>query len=171
AAPRVRMWLPVARATVITRDLSVPTRFEAIPARLYEPAAGGGTPLVVFPGVHGGGIDEPRLVAMARHMASAGATVVTVPLPDLRRYRIGVRSPDMIEDAIIWAAREFGRSTNGRIGVVGVSFAGGLALAAAGRPGVADKITAVFALGAHADLPRVMRYLCGEGAPATLPPP
>jgi hypothetical protein len=29
----------------------------------------------------------------------------------------------------------------------------------------------VFALGAHADLPRVLRYLCGEGAPATLPPP
>jgi acetyl esterase/lipase len=52
-----------------------------------------------------------------------------------------------------------------------VSFAGGLTLVAAGRPGVADKVTAVFALGAHADLPRVVRYLCNEGAPASLPPP
>ena len=33
-------------------------------------------------------------------LAAAGVTVVTVPLPDLRAYRITVRSTDMIEDAI-----------------------------------------------------------------------
>ncbi len=58
------------------------------------------------------------------------------------------------------------------MGVVGVSFAGGLALVAAGRPSLAGRLTAVFALGAHADLPRVIRYLCmAEGAPQTLAPP
>jgi hypothetical protein len=51
-------------------------------------------------------------------------------------------------------------------GLVGVSFAGGLALVAAGRPALKDRLTAIFALGAHADLPRVIRYLCMDaGAP------
>jgi pimeloyl-ACP methyl ester carboxylesterase len=76
---------------------------------------------------------------------------------------------DMIEDAIRWGASAFG--SGGRIGAAGISFAGGLTLVAAGRPGVSDHLTSVFALGAHADLPRVLRYLCGDGAPTSLPPP
>jgi dienelactone hydrolase len=78
----------------------------------------------------------------------------------------------MIEDVIGWATSRPEIASDGRVGVVGVSFAGGLALVAAGRPSLAGRITALFALGAHADLPRVIRYLCLSGdAPATLPPP
>jgi dienelactone hydrolase len=169
AAPNVRAWLPVPRHDVSSEDVTVPTRTMSIPARVYRPADARGPALLIFPGIHGGGVDEPRLVSMARQLAAAGGTVITVPLPDLRAYRITVRSVDMIEDAIRWGARTFG--TGGRIGVAGISFAGGLTLVAAGRPGVSDHLRSVFALGAHADLPRVLRYLSGEGAPATLPPP
>jgi dienelactone hydrolase len=169
AAPHIRALLPVQRYDVSSEDLAVPTRAMPIAARVYRPAHARGPALLIFPGIHGGGVDEPRLVSMARQLAAAGGTVITVPLPDLRAYRITVRSVDMIEDAIRWAAPVFG--TDGRIGVAGISFAGGLTLVAAGRPGVSDHLTSVFALGAHADLPRVLRYLCGEGAPATLPPP
>lgn len=169
AAPHIRTWLPVQRDDVSTEDVMVPTRAMSIAARVYRPTHARGPALLIFPGIHGGGVNEPRLVSMARQLAAAGGTVITVPLPDLRAYRITVRSVDMIEDAIVWAAPAFG--TRGRIGVAGISFAGGLTLVAAGRPGVSDRLTAVFALGAHADLPRVLRYLCGEGAPATLPPP
>jgi len=169
AAPRIRAWLPVSRHDVSSEDVTVPTRTMSIGARVYRPVRARGPALLIFPGVHGGGVDEPRLVSMARQLAAAGGTVITVPLPDLRAYRLTVRSVDMIEDAIVWASRTFG--TDGRIGVAGISFAGGLTLVAAGRPGVSDRLTSVFALGAHADLPRVLRYLCGEGVPATLPPP
>lgn len=169
AAPRVRAWLPVPRQDVSTEDVTVPTRAMSISARVYRPPRGSGPALLVFPGIHGGGVDEPRLVSMARQLAAAGGTVITVPLPDLRAYRITVRTVDMIEDAILWGARSFGRGS--RIGVAGISFAGGLTLVATGRPGVSEHVTAVFALGAHADLPRVLRYLCGEGAPVSLPPP
>jgi dienelactone hydrolase len=168
AAPRIRAWLPVSRHDVSSEDVTVPTRTMSIGARVYRPVRARGPALLIFPGVHGGGVDEPRLVSMARQLAAAGGTVITVPLPDLRAYRLTVRSVDMIEDAIVWASRTFG--TDGRIGVAGISFAGGLTLVAAGRPGVSDRLTSVFALGAHADLPRVLRYLCGEGTPATLPP-
>ena len=169
AAPRVRTWLPVSRASVVTEDVTVPTRAMPIPGRVYRPRDGTGPALLIFPGIHGGGLDEPRLVAMARHLAAAGGAAITVPLPDLRAYRITVRSVDMIEDAIRWGAHTFGK--HGRVGVAGISFAGGLTLVAAGRPGVADRISALFALGPHADLPRVLGYLSGVGAPASLPPP
>ena len=168
-APRVRAWLPVARHAVTLKEVDAATRYGPIRARRYTPSSSTGPPILIFPGIHGGGVDEPRLVAMATKLAAAGGDVVTVPLPDLRAYLITERSVDMIEDAIGWAATTFGGSSR-RVGVVGVSFAGGLALVAAGRPGVADRMHALFALGAHADLPRVMRYACSE-APATLPPP
>jgi dienelactone hydrolase len=171
-APGLRRWLPVRTSPVTTRDLTVPTRHGDIPARLYRPAGPSGPALAVFPGVHAGGVDEPRLVALSRRIAAAGATVLSVPLPDLRRYQVTPRSTDMIEDVTRWLAADRKLAPTGRVGLVGVSFAGGLALVAAGRPSLASSLTAVFALGAHADLPRVIRYLClAEGAQKTLPPP
>ncbi|HEX5070241.1 MAG TPA: hypothetical protein VFV78_08480, partial [Vicinamibacterales bacterium] len=96
----------------------------------------------------------------------------SAPLPDLRRYTLTSRATDMIEDTILWMTLHPEIAADGRVGVVGVSFAGGLALVAAGRPRLAGKITALFALGAHADLPRVIRYLClADEAPKTLKPP
>jgi dienelactone hydrolase len=169
-SPGARAWLPVGRHQVVMESVGAATRHGAIAARRYRPASGAGPPIVIFPGIHGGGVDEPRLVAMATKLAAAGGDIVTVPLPDLRAYLITERSVDMIEDAIGWASSAYG-GPSGRVGVVGVSFAGGLALVAAGRPGVADRMHALFALGAHADLPRVLAYLCGAGAPASLPPP
>jgi len=172
ASPGVRRWLPVRVGPVDSHDLSVPTRHGAIPARLYRSPDATGPAIVIFPGVHGGGVDEPRLVALSRRIAATGATVLSTPLPDLRRYRVTTRATDMIEDATNWMAANPEFAPAGRVGVVGVSFAGGLALVAAGRPSLAGKLTAVFALGAHADLPRVIRYLCmSDDAPKTVAAP
>ncbi len=172
AAPSLRRWLPVTVRDVTARDVVVPTRHGDMAARVYQSANGRGPAIVIFPGVHGGGVDEPRLVALSRRIAAAGATVLSAPLPDLRHYTITPASTDMIEDVIVWATSRPEIAPDRRVGVVGVSFAGGLALVAAGRPALTGKITALFALGAHADLPRVIRYLCLSGdAPATLPPP
>jgi dienelactone hydrolase len=122
--------------------------------------------------VHGGGLEEPRLVALSRRIAGTGATVLSAPIPDLRQYTLTPRATDTIEDTIGWLANDRALAPSGRVGVVGVSFAGGLAIVAAGRPTVAGKTTALFALGPHADLPRVVRYLCADdAAPKTLAPP
>lgn len=172
AAPGVRRWLPVQVGPVEARDLSVPTRHGAIPARLYQSPGVAGPAVVIFPGVHGGGVEEPRLVALSRRIAATGVTVLSTPLPDLRRYRITTIATDMIEDVAGWMAADHDLAPRGKVGVVGVSFAGGLALVAAGRPSLDGKLTSVFALGAHADLPRVIQYLCmADGAPHTLAPP
>ena len=90
----LRRWLPVRQAGVVPRDLQIPTRHGAVAARAYEPDRAARRALAVFPGIHSGGVDEPRLVTFSRRLASAGYTVVTVPLPDLRAFRITVRVTD-----------------------------------------------------------------------------
>jgi dienelactone hydrolase len=172
AAPGLRGWVPARTFDVATTDLEVPTRFGAIAARLYRPATANSPAVAIFPGVHAGGVDEPRLAKLSRRIAAAGATVLSTPLPDLRAYRVTTRATDMIEDVALWLAGRSDLAPSGRVGIVGVSFAGGLALVASGRPSLKDRLTAVFTLGAHADLPRVIQYLCSaEGAPKTLAPP
>ena len=59
---------------------------------------------------------------------------------------------------------------------MGISFAGGLSLVAAGRPSIRDRVAYVFSFGGHGDLPRALKYLCtgfeprAPGAPADRPP-
>jgi dienelactone hydrolase len=155
-----RTLLPARVREVTSRDVPVPTRLGAVAARLYEPRGGAGRSVLVFPGVHAGGIDEPRLVTFSKRLASTGLNVLSVPLPDLREFRVTARSTDIIEDATLWLAADRALAPSGRVGLVGVSFAGGLALVAAGRPALAGKVQFVVSLGGHADLPRVMTYLC-----------
>lgn len=165
-------WWRAGAAPVTKTDLEIVTRHGHVQARLYRPA---GTPafrLIVFPGVHAGGVDEPRLVALSTRLAAAGALVVSVPVPDLRNYRVTARATDVIEDATRWMADTPALAPSGRVGLVGVSFAGGLALVAAGRPALDDRLTSVVSIGGHGDLPRVMAYLCsGELADGRPRPP
>jgi dienelactone hydrolase len=150
-------------ATVVTTaDVPpVPWRGGDLRARAYRPARVTGRPILLVPGVHAAGIDEPRLTGFARDIAATGHPVLTVELPDLKRYQITARATDMIEDAALWMARtpEF-RGADGRIGMLGISFAGGLSIVAAGRPSIRDRAAFVMAFGGHGDLPRTLRYLC-----------
>jgi dienelactone hydrolase len=162
-----RGWLSGAAAEVTSRDITIPTRHGALAARVYTPsAADTDTPaFVIFPGIHRGGVDEPRLAGFSRRFASAGAVVVSVPLPDLREFRVTLKAVDEIEDAALWAAREPGIGRDGRIALAGVSFSGGLALVAAGRPSLADRLTMAVSFGGYGDLSRVMRFLCTGALP------
>lgn len=161
----IRRALPVRVRTVEARDLEAPSRYGPVPARLYEPAGRVDRSVVLFPGVHAGGVDEPRLDTFARRIAASGAIVLSVPLPELRRYRVTAASTDVIEDVARWAADSPAVAPRGHITLTGVSFAGGLAIVAAGRPGLERQIDAVVALGAQADVPEVMTYLCSGQLP------
>jgi dienelactone hydrolase len=126
----------------------------------------------VVPGVHAGGIDEPRLVQFARDIASMGRVVVTAELPDLKRYRITPHTTDTIEDAAHWLSSASGFAADGRVGVMGISFAGGLSVVAAGRESIRDRVAFVMSFGGHGDLPRTLRYLCTGAQPdGTIRPP
>ena len=156
----VRRLLPVRLDAVTIEDVTVPTRHGDVHARLYRSASGGSRSVAIFPGVHPGGVDEPRLAALTQRLAAAGAIVLSVPPPDLRAFRITPASTDVIEDALIWMSGRRDLARDGRVGAIGVSFSGGLLMVAAGRPSLSGKLTAAVSLGGHADLPRVLRYLC-----------
>jgi dienelactone hydrolase len=100
---------------------------------------------------------------------------MAMALPDLMGYQITARSADVIEDAVAWMAAQPSLAPDGRVGMVGISFAGGLALVAAGRPAIREKVAYVVSFGGHGDLSRVLRYLAtGEAVQApgvrTIPP-
>jgi dienelactone hydrolase len=158
-ARRVAAW-----STTTVRDLgagSTPWRGGTLKSRAYRPATQTGRAILLVPGVHAAGIDEPRLVGFARDLAAMGHPVLTVELPDLMHYEITTRSTDMIEDAAAWMLRSaeyHGR--DGRIGMLGISFGGGLSIVASARPAIGNGIAFVMAFGGHGDLPRTLRYLC-----------
>jgi dienelactone hydrolase len=131
-------------------------------ARAYRPQHWHGRRgIVMVPGVHGSGIDETRFVGFAHDIAAAGHPVLTVELPDLKHYLITPRTTDMIEDAARWAlSRPEYLGRDGRIGLLGISFGGGLSIVASGRPSIASRLAFVTAFGGYGDLPRTLRYLC-----------
>ena len=86
------------------------------------------------PGVHASGVDEPRLVGFARDLASLGHPVVTVGPPDLARYTISPAVTDAIEDAAAWLSQQRELAPDGRVGMMGISFAGGRRLSPPGGP-------------------------------------
>jgi len=140
-----------------------------VPVRVYVPPGGHERAVLVIHGVHRGGYDEPRLVYFSKRLVEAGFAVVTPELEDLKRYEITPRAVDDIEELAAWTAElPLNRSScrDGRIGLVGISFGGGLAISAAGRLGLRNAPAFVFAFGGHGDLPRTMRFLAaGEAGP------
>ena len=152
---------------------SIPARSGPLRARTYTPDDITSRPIVLVPGVHAAGIDEPRLVNFAREIAATGHPVVTAELIDLTRYAITPRTTDMIEDAAAWAATAWTRDLRPgerAPGLMGISFGGGLSVVAASRMG--GRIGWVLSFGGHGDLPRTLRYLCTGILPdgGTLPP-
>jgi dienelactone hydrolase len=154
-----------ARAVVVQPRHQVPTRYGDVAARMYVPQGTSRRTVLLVPGIHSMGIEEPRLTALADDLAGAGVKVMAMALPDLQAYRITPRATDVIEDAVTWMAARPDLAPDGRVGIVGISFAGGLSISAASRPSIRDKVAFVLSFGGHGDLDRVMRYLTTGEAP------
>jgi dienelactone hydrolase len=162
----------VARHTTERQiDIDMPTAAHGrMAGRLYAPDRPPRRMVLLIPGLRPTGIDEPGLVRFARQLAASGLAVVTPDLPELSQFEITPAVTDEIETAALWLS---GLSTkpgvtagDGRIGLMGIGFSGGLSVVAAGRPALRNRVAYVFSLGGHDDLPRVVRYLClGNEAP------
>src|SRR5690349_23597552 len=127
--------------------------------RLYAPQdvknPGG---IVLLHGVHHLGIEDPRMWNLARALAGAGVLVMTPELQDLADYRVTARTIDVIGDSAVALSNRMDRT----VGVIGLSFAGGLALLAADRKDYAQSIGFVLAIGAHDDMGRVARFFAAN---------
>lgn len=142
------------------RLVNAPLRAGSMGARVYAPLGTARQTVLLVSGLHPAGIDEPRLVSLARKLAEANVTVVTPEIPQLSRFEVTPTVTDRIEEGALWLATESGLAPTGRIGLMGISFSGGLAIVAAGRPSLRDHLLYVFSFGGHDDLRRVLEYFC-----------
>ena len=159
---------------IIPHDVTLNTSQGTVRGRLYTPVRHPNAPaLVVLHGVHHLGMDEPRLIAFASAMASCGFRVLTPELPDIKDYHVGANSIATIGDTTTWLAQQNG----GRpVGVMGLSFSGGLSLLAASDPQFRQSIKFVVAIGSQDAMSRVAQYyrtghdLRPDGTEQLLPP-
>jgi dienelactone hydrolase len=156
------------------RVVQIPLRVGSTRGRAYMPNGAARQSVLLVSGLNPAGIDEPRLTRLARTLAQANVTVVTPDIPELSRFEVTPSITDHIEDAALWLAAKSGFAPAGMIGLMGISFSGGLAVVAAGRPSLQHRLLYVFSFGGHDDLRRVLEFFCtglecGE-ATAALPP-
>ena len=186
--PRPAVLRHVANHAVTKSDLTISTANGPIRARLYTPVDLPDAPaLVVLHGVHHLGMDEPRLIAFARALSSCGLRVLTPELPGIKDYQVSADSIRTIGDAAEWMAHDQAGVERHRaqvytppasipVGVMGLSFSGGLSLLAAADPAYQPYIKFVVAIGSQDEMTRVATYYrTGEsprphGDPELLPP-
>ena len=159
---------------VDVRDTTFEFNGTALPARIYLPRGVGSAPgIVVVHGMHELGIDEPRLVSFARTLAATGFYVMTPQVPGIADYRVEAESADLIGTA----TQDFAHQLQApKVGVLALSFSGGLALVAASEPQYSPSIAWIATVGAYYDLAHVLRFFAtGEavlpdGSVEHLPP-
>jgi dienelactone hydrolase len=144
--------------TATSADLGVDELEQVEPSgrhRLYLPRGAGRAPgLVLVHGIHRLGVDEPRLVRFARALAESGVAVLTPEVRELSDYAVDARSVNAIGSA----ARSLHEKLGHKVGIMGMSFAGGLSLLAACDRRYEAAIGMVVAVGAHDDAGRVARF-------------
>jgi acetyl esterase/lipase len=159
-----------ASGPVTTQNITLPGN---IRARLYTPVDHPNAPgVVIFHGVHHLGIDEPRLMSLAQALSACGLRVLTPELPGIRDYHIDTSSIDVIGESTEW----FAKQTRRPVGVMGLSFSGGLALIASTKPQYASYFRFIVAIGSQNSMNRVAQYyrtgraLRPDGTVEVLPP-
>jgi pimeloyl-ACP methyl ester carboxylesterase len=157
----VPRWLaPVADSAVTTSLVDIPAADGTpIHARLYTPANHPGAPaIVVLHGVHHLGMNEPRLMSFAQAMAACGLRVLTPELPGIADYHVSPASIATIGESAVWLAKQNPQQRVVPVGVMGLSFAGGLALLAAADPAYHSAVRFVVTIGSHDEMSRVAEY-------------
>jgi hypothetical protein len=81
------------------RILTIQTTRGPLRGRMYEPLQSFDRALLLTSGLHPAGIDEPRLVALARQLAGSGLGVFTPDIEELSHFAVTPAITDQIESA------------------------------------------------------------------------
>ena len=150
-----------APAAFASEDIvSIPTERGPVRGRVFMPPGVDDPPaIVIVHGVHYKGIEEPRLLKFSRAVASQGIAVLTPEISELADYHVDPRSIETVGASLVYMSH---RSKHAKVGLIGMSFGGGLSLIAAADPRWADMVSVVVAVGAHDDVPRVSRFFAHQ---------
>ena len=142
------------------REITIPTDSGPLRARVYEPSRSRRRTALLVSGPHPAGIDEPRLVELARHLSGSGLIIVTPDISELSHLELTPTITEAIQEAGTWLSSEAALAPDHQVGLIGFGISGGLAVVAAGRPAMAGRVAFVLSVGGHDDLPRVLKYVC-----------
>ena len=146
-----------ARVTLQVIETTFDSAGKKVRGRLYLPSNRDRAPgLVMVHGVHRKSIDEPRLMHLATTLAESSIAVFTPEVRELADYRIESRSVQTVRDAAAYLATTLSHKG---VGVMGMSFGGGLAmLAPRANRAHGEPISFAVSIGGHCDLGRVLGF-------------
>lgn len=154
--------LPVQEITIYEQKGS--TEYAAL---LYRPEQSSIIGAVVLvPGMSELGCYHPRLVSFCRYLADTGFLVIT---PDIREFKSFQITAAPIDQILLWHRRGealIKNQTDRKPGLAGVSYSGTLALMAAAKPEIRDRIGFVVAIGPYYNLIRCTRKWFGASTDA-----
>ena len=101
--------------TTREREIAIPSG-GSLRARVYETSPSPHRAALLTSGLHPAGIDEPRLVGLARRRRPAALLVVTPDIPELSRFEITPAITDAIEQAAVWLSTDSGLAPDHRVG-------------------------------------------------------
>ena len=121
------------------RILTIQTTRGPLRGRMYEPLHSFIAHSLLTSGLHPAGIDEPRLVALARQLAAQPRRLHARHRGAVAFRRSTPAITDAIEAAAVWLADHVAGSRPTSSALMGISFSGGLSVVAAGRPSLRDR--------------------------------
>jgi pimeloyl-ACP methyl ester carboxylesterase len=128
-----------------------------VPTTVYRPGGGSRWPaLVLLNGVTARGRHHPDVERLADALARVGFLVLVPDPPGLAQGEITERTLTATI-AVVRAAADRADAAGGRVGLVGVSVGGSLALLAAEQPSLANRVTLVAGIAPYTDLENVAR--------------
>ncbi len=161
-------WVQALEADVAVEGFEVAIASGPVRARIYRPLGAqvqAPRGMVLAHGVHHLGIDEPRLIALARAFARAGMTVMTPELGPLADYHVDDEGNLETLRASVRALARDERIRRGGVGLMGVSFAGGLAQTVAADADVARDLVFVASIGGHNEMGRIAKFFVTDRVP------
>jgi pimeloyl-ACP methyl ester carboxylesterase len=117
----------------------------------YESGTDTGRVFILLHGVTLQGERDPRLINFSRALAESGIRAAVIALPALKQCRFDMGDVE----AIIDLATELNSESGKKVGIIGFSLGGGLALRAAADPRISEFIDPLLLFGPYYSLPEV----------------
>lgn len=153
---------PVATSEITLDTDTLDARTRRIEAIEYRPTdRKRPPPIMLVHGAHYRGMRESRLKQFALALASAGFVVTTPQIDELTQHHVDAATIPTLRSLAALVAR---RARYETVGVVGISFAGSLALLAAADASQSAAIGSVTAVGSYSSLDRLGRWYAGDAA-------
>ena len=153
-------WLRRATPAPLRTTIALASARSRLEADVYRPAVNAGrVPLILVPGLVEEGKNDPRVRPFAELLARTGFVVIVPDLPSFRTLRVHPDNVRELEAAFDAVTARPDLAPDGRAGLFGVSYGGGISMLVAIDPARAARVPFVAAVGAYADLDSTLRFL------------